>query len=493
MTSIYSTWFILFCAISLACTLPCLSQNSEEATDLETTVEDTQEAIQEEESQNCMVLNLDQAISRALNFNRQIIGQLDSTIKAEYGIILAQSEFDIKWVPNSKVGYSGGDRDGTGASFGYGLTFSKLFETGTELYLTPMVGKTGQRYYSQIEARISQPLFKGLGREYQLSRLKTAQFGLRSACRNIYLAQLQLVMRTINAMYDVIKAQKAMELNKISFERITKFYQVAKLKEKIGFADALDVYRAEVEWQQAQDALTSSQERLQDSYDTLKDLLALPLEICIQVDVPLVPTPNTMTLEEATQTAIDQRVEIELAEDQWRENYRLAYIAKDDLYPDLNLVVDFSNDGRDELFMRTWSNHRQSRWGIGLESRGEVNPIGDDITYKQKLLAVQASERSLDQKKAEIILEVKRALRNLQKAAIRIEAQHEQIHTAQGQLQLATIKFERGIANNFDVIQAEKTLRSAQHTYWSALIDHIIGEYQFLIALGILTDKPQIL
>jgi uncharacterized protein YqgC (DUF456 family) len=48
------------------------------------------------------------------------------------------------------------------------------------------------------------------------------------------------------------------------------------------------------------------------------------------------------------------------------------------------------------------------------------------------------------------------------------------------------------MANNFNVIQAGKALRNAQQNHWNAIIDHIIGEFQLLAAMGLLIDKPHL-
>ncbi len=96
----------------------------------------------------------------------------------------------------------------------------------------------------------------------------------------------------------------------------------------------------------------------------------------------------------------------------------------------------------------------------------------------------------MDQTASTLTIEVKKAYRQLERAFKRINIQEEQIKSAKGELYLAQLKFDRGMANNFDVIQAEKNLRSAELNYWHALVDHIVGEFQFLAAMGVLIDKP---
>lgn len=435
-------------------------------------------------------LNLESAISRALNFNRQLFNTIEAFVKSEYHIELARDEFDLKISPSSQAGYVGGGRDGQGLSVGAGLDLNKKFKQGSKISLSPSVRKTKDHYHSDIRASFTQPLLRGLGRDYTLSNLRAAQFGFRSASRALYIAQIQLIMRTISALYDIVKAQKAIELNEASYKRVSKFYEAAKLKEKIGLSDALDVYRAELEFQRTQDNLISAQERLQEVEDIVRDLLALPLDICLKVSLPMHYTPCDLCLSHALEVALENRVEIDQAEDQRQENIRLSKVAKNKLYPELNLVLNYANCGRNEIFTHSCTKHRESTWGVGFTTSSDFDLTSERVNYEQALLAIASAERGVEQTVATVTLELKRVLRVLQRAYKRIELQEKQIQTSKGELSLAQLKFDRGMASNFDVIQAEKALNTAQIAYWNALIDHIVGEFQLLNVLGLLTDKP---
>ncbi len=449
------------------------------------------ENIQSEQT-DCLVLNLTNAISHALNSNRQLLGTVENLTSSQYGVELAESEFDVHITPNSRAGYVGGGHAGTGWSVGGGIDFNKKLTTGTQISIGPTLLKTCEHYHTEVRAMVSQPLLRGLGSEYQLSNILGTQFILRSAYRNLYVTQVQLIIRTIQALYEVVKAEKSLILNRESYQRVCQFYQAAKLKEKIGLSDALDVYRAEIELRHAEDGLTGAQERLEEAEDVIRDLLALPLDCCIKVELPLTYTPHTMELEKAVQIALENRIEIDQSEDQRRENSRLTRMAKKNLYPELNLVFNYSNCGRDEIFTRACTRHRESTWGIGFTTATDFDPVAEKIAYEQSVLALEAAVRGIDQVKATLILDVKKTMRQLNRAYQRIRLQEDQIKTAQGELYLAKIKFDRGMADNFNVIQAEKSLRSSQQVYWSALIDHIVGEFQLLAAVGLLIDKPDI-
>jgi outer membrane protein len=441
---------------------------------------------------DCLVLTLEKAVSQALNCNRQLLGTVEGLTQAQYGIDLAESEFSLSISPNSQAGFIGGDREKPGWTLGGGVDFSKKLTTGTLISVAPSVVKTRHHYLTGVQATIAQPLLRGLGKEYQLANLRGAQFALRSAYRNLYIAQAQLALRTIQTLYEVVKLERSFALNQESYQRIHQFYKAAKLKEKIGLADALDVYRAEIELRHAEDALKGTQMNFEEAKDQLRDLLALPLDLCIKVEVPTLYSPHPVDLDKAVEIALYNRIEIEQAEDEQRENERLSSLAKKNLYPELNLVLNYSNVGRGKHFARSCTHNRENIWGIGVTTSTEINPLADQIAYEQSLLAIASASRGMDQTEATLILEVKKAVRQLERAFERIHLQEDQIKTTQGELYLAKIKFDRGMADNFNVIQAEKSLRAAQQNYWTAMIDHIVGEFQLLAAMGLLIDKPRI-
>lgn len=275
-----------------------------------------------------LVLDLTTAVTTALNSNRQLLGTLDQVTYAQYGVELAESEFNVQLIPNGRAGFVGGAHAGTGWSVGGGVDVNKKFKTGTQLSIGPTILKTVDHYHTEVRAKVTQPLLRGLGSDYQLSNVLGAKFAMRTAYRNLYIAQVQLIVRTIQALYDIVKAEKILLLDEESYQRISRFYHAAKLKEKIGLSDALDIYRAEIELRHAEDALTGARERLHEAEDLLRDLLALPLDIPIQVDVPVQVTTNQVQLDDAIQLAFDHRMEIEQSEDESDESRRMSKIGK---------------------------------------------------------------------------------------------------------------------------------------------------------------------
>jgi outer membrane protein TolC len=80
-------------------------------------------------------------------------------------------------------------------------------------------------------------------------------------------------------------------------------------------------------------------------------------------------------------------------------------------------------------------------------------------------------------------------LQALGKDLERIQIRREQLRQAEEKLALAKIKFNYGMADNFDVIETETERQRARVDLLSAEIDYIIGTYRLRSVLGTLIEK----
>jgi len=441
---------------------------------------------------NCpLVLDLPTAINIAIASNRNFANSLDNIQKSQLNVDLSLSAFDIKVIPSADVGFIGGGDAGTGCTVGGSLELCKKFSFGTQVSIRPYAAVDAQHFHTGVQAKITQPLLKGFGKEYTLAPVYAAQFAYRTAFRGAYASGVDMIFRLINAMYSVVRLEALLKLDKEALDRLDHFYSAIKVKERIGMADSLDVYRTEIEIKAQEDSLNNSQEGLQDAKDRVRELLALPLDREFIIELSMEYSPLDPDVDEAIKSALANRIEIEQAEDRWKENHRLSRLAKTNLLPDLDMVMDFTNIGYDEVFTNTFTSRRDSRWGVGFMTSTDWDRTAQQVAYQQSIFNVTNAERSYNQAEDTVVLDVKRAIRALRRASQRIDIQLDQIHSSEGGLKLAKLKFDRGLANNFDVIQAEKALRNARTAHLGAIIDHKIGEFRFLSAIGLLVDKPK--
>ena len=175
--------------------------------------------------------------------------------------------------------------------------------------------------------------------------------------------------------------------------------------------------------------------------------------------------------------------------DYLRETIWQSRVARHNTLPSLDLVMSYSKFGSDGSFSKSTGLDQES-WALNLMSTTDLSRTVERLAYEHSLLGVEAAQRSLSLQQDEIVHQVKQELRRLYRAEKRIEIQREQIRQAEGKLELARAKFQRGLADNFNMIEAETELRQAQTNLISVVIEYIIGSYRLRAALGTLIEDP---
>lgn len=438
-----------------------------------------------------MEFTIENAIPYVLMHNRQIISAYEGLAKIGINLATAEADFDVQFVPNGKLGYGLGGTLGTGADYAAGLVISKSTRFGTHIGIVPSFFRASKEHHSVVRVNITQPLLRGIGTEYTLAGIRAIEFASRSALRAFYLQQVNLIMRTLTALYEIKKSNEFLRLNEESLCRLRKVACAARLKEKMGLGDSIDLLRAEMELKSAEDMYNAAQERLKDAEDLFKDLMALPPETQIAVDVPLIFHESPLQLEEGIETALKNRVEIEQAKEAIQEAMRLAWLAERNLLPDLNLVAGYRNGGSHASFIGSWTNHRENIWSVELTSTTDLYQTAAKANLEVSEINVTAAKRGEEQTRDAIVTEVKKGFRSLEKVRQRLDLLKEQIVSAEKELRLSVIKCNHGYVNNLDVLQAEKGLRSIQQAILQTVIEQILGEYQLLASIGMLADKPR--
>jgi outer membrane protein TolC len=343
---------------------------------------------------------------------------------------------------------------------------------------------------TEVGVNIRQPLLKGLSREYQLSNVKSAEFGLRSANRSLYLTQVDLILQTVATVYEIIRQREFVRLNEESAGRLRGFVQATQAKERAGLASAIDVYRATLELNEAEDNLITAREDYQDVLDRLKLLLDVPITEELDVEAPLAYSIYAVDEQIAVLLALENRVELEQMSDTVEEARRRVRNAKHGLLPDFDLILDYVRFGQDENVANSAEFDRYS-WTVGVASTSDVFRTSERVAYRQTQLGLIAAQRSQDVLEDDIVRQVKQRIRTLQRSQERIDLQSDGVKQAEGQMELALTKFQQGLASNFDLIEAESELRRAELDLISAVIDYIVGTYRLRAELGTLLEEPE--
>jgi len=430
------------------------------------------------------LLTLEQAISLALKANRTILSSANGVENQQLSITAAESEFDLKVFPKANAGVSDYYKEAAG-----GVSLEKKFEYGPKATVSPGVGwtKTGGTI-AEIGVGLEIPLLRGFGRDANLDRVRSSEYSLRSSERSFYLNQVNIVLDTVAAVYDIIKQDNLLRLYQHQTERFKAHADAARVKENVGLASPMDIYRAEIKLKGSEEALVRSQEAFQDAKDRLKLILSFPMDTPIHVSAPLNYQPVRMNVKEAVSIALDNRVELEQAEDDIEEAKRTSGVAKNRLLPELNLAMDYRKSNFFDPLSRT-AYDDEDRWSISLVSRTDWARTSEKVAFQQSLINVRTINLQLEEKRDEIVRQVRRQLEALIKDEKGIHIKKEQIDQAEGQLALAQIKFDHQMADNFDIIEAETELQNSKANLLNSETDYILGTYRMRAILGTLIER----
>ena len=436
-----------------------------------------------------VALSLTEVVNAALRANRSLLNVRDGALSAEYSLVAARSAFELKVFPRLVATESSGDA-APGDAVGFGVEFRKLLPTGTEVSVGPSIDLLDDTYSSELAVTLNQPLLRGANREVVRAFVDAAEFSARTARRELYRAQVATVFSTIGAAYQVVRQAAFLRLSEESAARLEGHARAARARERAGLASSLDVFRATLEQNEARDSLVAAQEAYEDALDLLRVELALPLSAELAVDLPLMVEPLGLTEAEAVQVAMQNRVELEQADENAFEAERRSRVARDGTRPDLDLSVSFGRFGTSDDLSRSLDLD-QDALSVSLLTSSDLSRTAERAFFEQTRLDVASSLRSRELVADQVVREVRAAFRALRREAKRVEIQEDQIRQAKSKLAVARVKFDRALATNFDLIEAEDELRTAETNLISATIAYIVGTYRLRVAMGTLLERPQ--
>jgi outer membrane protein len=438
-----------------------------------------------------IVLTLDETINIALLNNRNIINSQYSAESQRYSIDAAKALFDLKLIPAGSVSLSGG----SDADYNYtsvGLQLQKKMEYGTTVSIGPQIShwswESSKEYTTDMGVTITQPLLRGLGKDITTDGVQSADAAYKTSLRNVYQTKVNTVLETISIYYEAIRQMEMLYLYETMAGRLKGHAEIARAKEKVGVSSPMDTYRAEIPLKEAEDAMITASQSFQDAKDRLKLLLALPQNTELDLTVPEVPDFQEFSLDDATETALKKRIEIEQMNHDLSEAQRKAVIMKQNILPDLNLVLGYGRyDTSDTLEKSTGFD--LDRYSLNLQAGTDIFRTAERAAYQQSLLTIKSLSMNIESKKEDIRRQVRKQWLSLREATRRMDIRRSQIKQGEEKIALAEIKFAHQMADNFDVIEAEKELQSARSNLLAAKIEYALGIYNMKAIMGLLVPR----
>ena len=470
---------------------------------------------------NAQRLSLQEAIKISLENNLQVDIAQETRAYTQAGLLNAQGNFD--WVLNGGLNwrrqdtgstsslYTGGPlsrTDGTnwnrnltvGAdkAFGWGgnltLSYNPIYSYTTSVTPNGNIGydtagnpvilgnsyyNTQRPYSGTFSATYTQHLLSGFGREVTEVNVITARKDSESANYQFQQSIISLVADTESKYWDLVYAQRNLDNAKIALSLAQKQLNENKIRVEVGTLAPIEVTSAEAAVAQQEQSIISAEAALLNANDALiRALYPNKGQHPAKLDPSDSPTLSHIQLSEASaeKMALERRLELKIAKLSMESSSARRAAAENRLKPTLDAFVSYNGNSDSYTALSSVNSDitgsKFPGYGVGLSFSMPIGNRSAKGSVAQARANERSSQLSLKDKELEILLDVRRAIRNVDAAEKGVEASKKTRLFREKDLEAEQKKFENGMSTNFLVLSKQNDLDSARSSELQAQITY---------------------
>jgi len=453
------------------------------------------------------MINLAQAVNIATQFSREYQTQKESLYNAAIGLSGTRHEYKRQWFSTFDATYAennGVENSTVGADVGF--TQNHLIGDGIQIgtglaidWVRFLSGDPRTTLGSVLTASISAPLLGAGAGKAARENLTQAERNMLYQIRTFNRFRKTFVIEIINSYYQVLQQRDTVTVREDSYRR-----QVDSTKQlimeaevgKVGVGQA-DADEARQDLLNAENNLVSARQSYQRTLDNFKIDLALPTDANVVLDQNELPALEaagvyepTYTEEEATDIALDRRLDLANTRDGLEDVERKLILAAEGLGVQLDLVgsADPINSTPNTDFTRL--RFHEGNYSLGLEGDLPLDRKTERNVYRRALITVQQRQRGYDEEVDRVKLDMRQALRDLVETAESYRIQKVSVGLAENRVEEQQIKLKYGLTVIRNLQNSEAALVDAQISLTNALVSHTIAKLNFFRDLGLLEVRP---
>ncbi len=460
-------------------------------------------------------LTLKDAIILALNNNYDIrIAKIDPKIK-DKDITVAKSVFDpiltitgerdVREEPRSNTLITG--TSGIIQRFNDNntikATLEKPMETGARVtldfdllirnFIDPATFQTLNPMSTAVfEAKVSQPLLKNAGIFYNRSEIYIARNDKKKSVLELKMTAIEVINTVQKAYWELVKAIEELRVRKKSLERAEDLLRKNKIQVKVGTLAPIELLVAEEGVASQIEGVVVAENDIKDREDDLKQVVNLRTDTVFS-DVSIVPLDKAsfeigeISLDESIKIALANRPEFSAQGLDIKTAKIRVKQQRNQLLPKLDVEAGIRYRGMAGDFGNaidaTFSERFQDEFfGFTLEV-----PLGNRearSNYTNAMLEKKQTVLSTSKVEQEIVVEVRKAVRQIKTNAERIRASKKAKELARERLKAEEKKFKVGRSTSLEVIRAQADLAVSEGKATNAIVDYQISLGNFDAVLG---------
>jgi outer membrane protein len=328
---------------------------------------------------------------------------------------------------------------------------------------------------------VRQPIFTGFG---LISTYKLAELGIDQSELEFELEKMELVLRVKEAYFNVLAADKAVEVAEKNVESRTWTVKVARSFFDVGMIPINDVLRAEVELANTEQALVRAVNAAMVTRAQFNTVLVRPIHAPVMLEAILTYSPVKSDYEDYVEKALSNRPEMKILDVNILQTSQRIRLAKSRYYPEVNVTYEYIKEGDDPSVSGS-PFHDANRWEVLAVLSWTFWEWGKTYYAGREQESVM---RQLVQTKHDvedgIRLEVKDALLGLETAEKNIPTTQKAVTQGEENLRVNEERYKAQVTTITDLLDAQTLLAQARENYYRALYDHNLAKARLERAMG---------
>ena len=400
--------------------------------------------------------NLDDAWTAALNTNHQIKAAQANTNVSQEQLQAAEGQN----LPDLNVG--------TG--------YTQYNETPSAK--TNIEGKATQFAMQQMgsvkaQAMATLPIYTGGKITHNIN---AAQATLDATQANEQVTALNLKMQVADSYIAVLRLEDAVQVAQSHIHSLESHQKDVKNLFEQGVVAKNDVLAADVELLNAKQLLLQAANVYDNAKARYNQLLTRPLTAKVELAKQVPELPKT-TLENLNQSALNQRPELLILNEQIESLHEQTKAMKAGLMPQVALNGGYQyQQNRYQAYEGLWQVNVGVDWKL---YDGSTNHKGEALEKQALVLKEQHEELS-----GKILLQIRQAWLDSQETQQRLQVAKQTIAQADENLKVTTDRYQQGLATHTEVIQAEHLRTITHNNLNNANYDFVLAGLRIKRAVG---------
>jgi outer membrane protein TolC len=405
-----------------------------------------------------------------------------ATGKVDFNSTGSTSERQKTWDGQAEVGVSQQLADGAVIAGNLGLTALK--------FISPKLGDTVD---STLNFSLSQPLWRGAGRQIVQENLVQAERNALYAVRSFAKFEQDFAVGIASQYLQVLQQRDVVMNGWVNYQSLKEGRERADWLAKAERLPEFQVDQARQDELRAYNRWIVERTDYVNALDAFKISLGIPMETEIALEprelgrlAALGLQQSDVRLEDATAKALKTRLDLANTRDGLEDAGRKVLVAEDGLKGDVDLVASAAYKSLDTSPQSARLTLRRGDYSIGLDLDLPIDRLRERNALRQTQITREQTARTLSLLEDNITLAVRRSFRQLEQARESYEIQKRAVTLAERRVESTQLLLQAGRATQRDVLDSQSSLLEAKNALMQALVAHSIAGLDFQRDIGTL-------